>query len=269
MSQPLTFLGILAHPDDESLGMGGTFTKYAKEGIDTYLICATRGERGRFGTEKKSPGIEIVGRTREKELREAAKILGIKEIFFLDYLDADLDKADTNEVLKKIVPIIRKLKPQVVASFGPDGGYGHPDHVAISQLSGASIVSAANLNFSGSESLAPHGVSKFYYMTWNKDIWEAYQSAFKKLVSNVDGYERQANPWPDWAITTEIDASAYWETVWKAICCHQTQMEIYGELENLPEKTHKILWGSQQFYRVFSTVNGGRTKENDLFAGLR
>ena len=85
----------------------------------------------------------------------------------------------------------------------------------------------------------------------------------------VDGIARQANPWPDWAVTTEIDTSAYWPVVWKAVCCHQTQMSIYGQLEQLAEEQQRALWGSQEFYRVYSAVNGGRKMETDLFEGLR
>jgi hypothetical protein len=95
------------------------------------------------------------------------------------------------------------------------------------------------------------------------------QAAFRKLTSIVDGVERQANPWPDWAVTTEIDTSAFWPIVWKAVCCHRTQMSIYERLEHLTEQQQRALWGSQEFYRVYSSVNCGRRKENDLFEGLR
>jgi len=269
MNKKLTLLGILAHPDDESLGMGGSFARYSNEGFDTYLICATRGERGRFGVEKTSPGLDIVGKTREKEVLAAAETLGIKEVFFLDYIDGDLDKAPHQEIIKKILTIIRKIRPEVVATFGPEGGYGHPDHIAISQFAGAAIVAASDPALQTSDNLPPHAVSKFYYMVWDKDIWDAYQKAFKKLVSKVDGTERQANPWPSWVITTHVDCSANWKQVWNAVCCHKTQMAIYEKLESLSEDDHKLLWGSQQFYRVFSTVNSGRKKEDDLFDGFR
>jgi len=89
------------------------------------------------------------------------------------------------------------------------------------------------------------------------------------LVSTVDGIERQAVPWPDWAITTVVDTRSFWSTVWKAVCCHQTQMSVYEQLEDLPEEQQIALWGSQEFYRVYSSVNGGRKQETDLFEGLR
>src|SRR5438552_12247269 len=84
---------VLAHPDDESLGAGGTLAKYAEAGVATYLVTATRGERGRYFDGEKPPGPSIVGRTRERELLDAAKELGIRAVSFLDYEDGTLDRA--------------------------------------------------------------------------------------------------------------------------------------------------------------------------------
>jgi len=85
----------------------------------------------------------------------------------------------------------------------------------------------------------------------------------------VDDGERQACPWPDCAVTTENETSAWWPIVWKAVCCHQTQLSIYERLQNLSDHQQTALWGSQEFYRVYSSVNGGRKLETDLFEGLR
>jgi LmbE family N-acetylglucosaminyl deacetylase len=261
---------ILAHPDDESLGMGGALARYAKEGMETYVITATRGERGRFGDAAVRPSRDVVGAVREAELRAAGKELGIRDIHFLDYIDGDLDRADPAEVQRKIVKLLRRSKPHVVVTFAPDGGYGHPDHIAISQLAAAAVVLAADGSYNAnSDGQVPHRVSKFYYLAWSKSKWDAYQAALKKLVVNVDGVERQASPWPDWAITTVLDTADVWETVWRAVCCHRTQMTIYSQLEQLSPEQQRALWGTQEYYRVFSCVNGGRTVETDLFEGLR
>lgn len=263
-------MGVLAHPDDESLGMGGTLAKYASEGIETYVVTATRGERGRYGDLDEFPGFEGVGRMREAELRAATNELGVKEVHVLDYMDGDLDKADPAEAVAKIVALIRQVRPHVIITFGPEGAYGHPDHIAISQFTMAAVVSAADSDYKlpGSELLS-HRVSKLYYMEWNPEKWAAYQAAFKDLKTTVDGVERRATPWPDWVITTIIDTNDHWHTAWRAISCHKTQMAVYDKLEDLSDKYHLSLWGSQEFYRVFSVVNGGRKRETDLFEGLR
>ena len=274
MSGTLRLMCVLAHPDDESLGTGGTLAKYAEEGVATYLVTATRGERGRFGNSKESPGLDVVGKTREAELLAAAKVFGLREVSFLNYCDGDLDQADPREAVEKIVFHLRRVQPQVVVTFGPDGAYGHPDHIAISQLTTAAIVCAADPSYPGGDpagagAAGAHRVSRLYYMAWGKDKWEAYQTALKTLKVQVDGAERQATPWPDWAITSVIETGRVAPVVWRAVCCHKTQMTIYSKLEHLPEEHHRSLWGSQEYYRAFSLVNGGRRKETDLFEGLR
>jgi LmbE family N-acetylglucosaminyl deacetylase len=264
----LKLMGVLAHPDDESLGIGGALAKYAGEGVETYLVTATRGERGRFGESGEKPPPAVVGRVREAELREAAKVLGVREVNFLDYNDGDLDQVNATEAVARIASHIRQVKPHVVITFGPEGAYGHPDHIAISQLATAAVVAAAGEEGSGAPS-EPHRVSKLYYMEWSRQKWEAYQTALRGLSSKVDGIERKSAPWPDWALTTVVDTSEFWPIVWKAVSCHKTQMSIYKNLEQLSDENHKAIWGTQEFYRVFSLVNGGRARESDLFEGLR
>ena len=251
---------VLAHPDDESLGTGGTLAKYAAEGVETYLVTATRGERGRFGDGGERPSADVVGETREAELRAAAKELGIREVVLLGYPDGVLDTVDPAIAQAAIAVHLRRIRPHVVITFGPEGAYGHPDHIAISQMTTAAVVRAADPEFA---------VSKLYYIAWSAQTWTAYQAAFKKLTSTVDGVERQVTPPPDWGITTRIDTSGVWPTVWRAVQCHTTQMSIYRNLEALAAEHHRALWGVQEFYRAFSLVNGGRACESDLFEGLR
>jgi len=273
MEKTLKLLAVLAHPDDESLGFGGTLARYAAEGVETYLVTATCGEAGRFGSLGKSADPVEVGRVREVELRAAAAVLGICEVSILSYPDGAVDQVPATIAIGAIVAHIRRIRPHAIVTFGPDGGYGHPDHIAISQFTTAATLCAADSGYHPDDEQravsAPHRVAKLYQLAWRRNKWAAYQAAFRKLTSTVDGVERQAAPWPDWAVTTEIDTSAFWPTVWQAVCCHQTQMSIYEKLEELTMEQQLALWGRQEFYRVFSSVNGGRKLETDLFEGLR
>lgn len=266
MKDDLRLLCVLAHPDDESLGLGGTLARYGREGVATYIVTATRGERGRFGDATVRPPTEEVGRVREEELRRAARGLGVQDVQFLDYMDGELDSVDPGEAAAKIAAHIRRVRPQVVVTFGPEGAYGHPDHIAISQLTTAAIVLATDADLRTSD--PPWRASKLYYMEWSQAKWAAYQAALKDLKIVVDDVERRVTPWPDWAITTRFDASEHWPAVWNAVRCHKTQMSIYEKLEHIPEEHHRAIWGTQEFYRAFSTVNGGRRPESDLFEGL-
>lgn len=267
MQSKRRLLAILAHPDDESLGFGGTFAKYAAEGAETFLITATRGQRGRYGRAEQSPGWDVVGQAREAELRDASRVLGIRQLHILDYLDGDLDQAPPRKIVHELSHLIREIRPQVVMTFGPDGVYGHPDHIAISHFTGAALIEAAHAG-EGSSPLPPHAVSKLYWFAWSHDKFDFYQSVFKKLTSKVDGCERQALATPDWMINARLDTGKYWPTCWEAIRCHQTQIAIYESLDALSEKDQVRLWGTQYFCRVFSLVNGGRQPESDLFTGI-
>jgi len=259
---PLRLMAVLAHPDDESLGFGGTLARCASDGVETFLVTATRGERGRYRGhapgDAQHPGPVELGRIRERELRAAAASLGVREVSLLDYRDGDLDRANPREAVERIAGHIRRVRPHVVITFGPEGAYGHPDHIAICQFTTAAVVAAAD----------SHAVAKLYYLEWPESTWAAYQQAFKALSSTVDGVVRQVAPWPDWAITTVIDTRRCWPAVWKAVSCHESQIAAYERLKDLEPRHHEALWGRQSFYRVFSTVNGGRERESDLFEGI-
>jgi len=269
MATGLKLMCVLAHPDDESLGNGGTLAKYAAEGVETYLVTATRGERGWTGSERDDPGLEALGKRREAELFAAAGVLGIRRVDFLDYIDGDLDQAPPAEAIAKIVGHVRRVRPDVVITFGPDGGYGHPDHIAICQFTTAAIVEAANAASLYHRDLALHRVSKLYYMAPTLHLGLAYQAVFGELVMHVDGVERRGVGWPEWAITTRIDTKDYRQTVWEAVLCHQSQLTAYRQLEHASQENQKDLWDSHTYYRAFSLVNGGRGGETDVFEGLR
>ena len=272
----LRLMGVFAHPDDESLGAGGTLAKYASEGVEVAIVTATRGDAGRFHGRRfddpQHPGAAELARIREGELREAASALGVRDVSCLDYPDQGLDRADPGRAVADIAWHVRRQRPDVVITFGPDGAYGHPDHVAISQFTTAAMVAAADAGLAPHHTegvLPPHVVSKLYYLAWPASTWAAYEHAINKLVSSVDGVERQATPWPDWAITTVIDTRRFWPTVWRAVSCHTSQVAGYERLKDLSPEHHEALWGSQSFYRAFSRVNGGRVQESDLFEGIR
>jgi LmbE family N-acetylglucosaminyl deacetylase len=265
----LRLMCVTAHPDDESLGFGGTLARYASEGAEVSLVVATRGERGRFGDGSQAhPGPEELGRIREAEVRAASDVLGVRHVRFLDYRDAELDQADPDEATQRIACLVRELTPQVVLTFDPYGAYGHPDHIAVSQLTLGAIVRAASSGPLG-ESHEPHQVKKLYYVAWTGRVWEHYHAAFKVLRMTVDGEVRTSVAWPDWSVTTTTDAHDHWATVWKAVQCHRTQMAQYGALNALTPEDHRALWGPQEYYRAFSLVNSGRTREGDVFEGIR
>ena len=261
---------VTAHPDDESLGFGGTLARYASEGVEVSLVAATRGERGRYGDgSEPHPGPDELGRIREAELRAAADALGVEHVRFLDYRDGELDAANPVEAAQRIAVCLRELRPQVLLTFDPFGVYGHPDHIAISQLALAGALRAAAPGPLSDGADAPHHVQKAYYRAWSPAMRQRFEAAFKPLRSTVDGEVRASVDWPGWSVTTVVSAHEHWERVWQAVRCHRTQIAQYGPLTELGTKDHSEIWGSQEYYRVYSLVNGGRAREHDLFEGLR
>lgn len=270
MTQSLKLLAVFAHPDDESLGMGGTLAKYSAEGVETHLICASRGERGWFGPEESNPGWEGLGKIRTKELENAVNELGVKGLHFLGYIDGDVDQADHAEAIGRIVTHIRRIKPQVVVTFPPDGNYGHPDHIAIGQFASAALVCAADSSYHDPEKLPAHRVSKLYYMVDSEGFVKLIEPFVGDITFPVGDQIRGEVPWKEWMITTRIEMAEHCRTAWRAIQCYQSQLASLGALAEMHEDSAAAVLARQgTFYRAFSLVNSGGRVESDLFEGLR
>lgn len=267
MDKTLKLLAVFPHPDDETLGLGSTLARYSAEGVQTYLVCATRGERGWFESEGPNPGLEGVAKIREAELQCAAEHLGLQGVHFLDYIDGDVDQADPKEIIAKIATHVRRIQPQVVVTFAPDGAYGHPDHIAISQFTNAALVLAADESFEDAQ--PTYRVSKLYYMVDSQEVVNTLNQSFGGIKMEIDGVMRHHVGWQDWQITTRLDNKHAMEQVRKAILCHKSQLPGFGTMaEWSPDELTKV-FGTGDFYRAFSLVNGGRNMETDLFEGLQ
>jgi len=167
-------LSVLAHPDDESFGMGGTLAKYAGQGVDVHLICATRGEAGEVAPEYLE-GFSSIAELREQELNCAVEQLGINPVHLLSYRDSGMTGSIDNEnpqalmnapleqVAGEIAEYIRKIKPQVVLTFDPIGGYRHPDHIFIHEAATRAFELAGDSSYQGN--YPPYQPAKLFYHT--------------------------------------------------------------------------------------------------------
>jgi LmbE family N-acetylglucosaminyl deacetylase len=262
-------LCILAHPDDESLAMGGVLARYAAEGVETYLVTATSGERGWQGAPEEHPGAQQLTRIREAELRAAAEILGIRGLSLLRYPDGGLAAADPGALIARIAQAVRQIRPQVVVTFGPDGATGHPDHIAIGQLTTSALLCAADPAYHTGEGEGAHRVAKLYYLAPTRASLDAYERIFGDSAMTVDGLRRAVPGWPEWSVSAGIASRPYAQQVWRAICCHRSQLPLLAPLTEVPSATYEALWGTITFYRVYSLVHAAPQHEIDLFAGLR
>ena len=174
MDKP-TLLAVFAHPDDEAFGTGGSLSRYAASGAQVALICATRGEVGEI-SDPSFATPETLGEVRESELRCAAETMGVQELIFLNYRDSGMagtpENQDTRafinapaeQVVPQLVSAIRRLRPEVVVTFEPNGGYGHPDHIAIHKHTVAAFHAAADPAYhTGNGLQQPWQASRLFY----------------------------------------------------------------------------------------------------------
>jgi LmbE family N-acetylglucosaminyl deacetylase len=160
---------VFAHPDDETFAVGGTIARYASQGIGCDLFCATDGDAGR------SSGIPVSSRAelaalRRDELRGAARALGIGDIVLAGHPDGALAEVDQHLLIGQIVQFLRRVRPTVVLSFGPEGApTGHRDHRVISRAATAAFfLSGIRTEYpdQARDGLEPHGPSRLYYVAW-------------------------------------------------------------------------------------------------------
>ena len=129
-------LGVFAHPDDETFCAGGTFARYAGQGAEIMVVSATRGQAGQI-RDAAAGNRQTIAAVREAELRLACERLGITEVRCLDHVDGTLADAGFPALVDEVAEVIGEFRPDIVITFGPDGGYGHPNHVTISAVTTA------------------------------------------------------------------------------------------------------------------------------------
>jgi LmbE family N-acetylglucosaminyl deacetylase len=136
-------LGIFAHPDDETFCAGGTFARYAEQRAEVMVVSATRGQAGQI-RDAAVGNRRTIAAVREAELRLACERLGITNVRCLDHVDGTLADAQFSALVEEVAEVIWEFQPDIVITFGPDGGYGHPDHVTISAVVTAACRRAAD-----------------------------------------------------------------------------------------------------------------------------
>jgi LmbE family N-acetylglucosaminyl deacetylase len=230
-------LACFAHPDDETFRTGGVLAQVAGEGHRTALVCATRGEAGEIA-EPDLASAETLSDVRERELRCAAAALGVSELIFLDYRDSGMEgtpenndrrafiNAPEDEVVRKLVGIVRRLRPQALLTFDPSGGYGHPDHIAIHKHTLAAFVAAGDAEAYVEEGDAWQPQRLFYPVFLRSTFWPLREAlrAMGADTSMFDRIDAKGMWWPEDNVDLELDVSAYVDAKWQALLCHRTQI---------------------------------------------
>ena len=226
MNNVLRLLAIFAHPDDESFRPGGTLALLAQKGVRVQVLTATRGQAGSRGDPPLCSPAELPA-LREAELRCACAALGLQPPILLDYQDGQLAEADPETLITETLAFVRKLRPQILLSFGADGLSGHPDHIAI-------------------------GLAAVEAFRRAEDVSALYTLAVPRSLAETLGM-KQIRAVPDEAITLTVDVSSVWESKMSAIRCHRTQL---GESPILtaPEAKQRLFLGMEHFCLVASRL---------------
>lgn len=275
-----SILAVLAHPDDESFGMGGTLALYARQGVAVHLVCATRGEAGTVDS-KHLRGYASIAERRETELRCAAEKLGLAGVHFLDYRDSGMPDSPDNahpqalaaapleEVAQKIVPYIRKLRPQVVITFDPIGGYKHPDHIAIHKATVRAFHLAGDPALNGD--LPPYQPQKLYFHVIPKKLMRLAVWMLPLLGTDPRRYGRNRDinlaalvKDGDFPTHARINYHDVVEVKDDAASCHASQLSGPGLRRGPLSWALSLLGDNDYFMRAYPPVEG-RVREHDLF----
>ena len=265
MNDELTLLGVFAHPDDE-LSMGGCLVLYASQGVRCVVACATRGDGA--DAQSSDPAIatrEALGRARLEELACSCRTLGIAPPVLLGWQDGELDALDLEQAAGTVAQLLRDLRPQVVVTHGPEGGYGHPDHIAVSRI----VTRAWEL--AGDPALgAP---AKLYYTAIPRSILQ-HSPQLAQRRADIRGAQLPIRGVADETITTVVEIASVQARKDAARACHRTQFQPgpdgqpRGFFSDLPEEMRRRLLSRERFVLARTRGLTPAARETDLFDGL-
>jgi len=219
-------LVVMAHPDDESMGTGGLILRHTRLGIEVNLICATRGEKGWGG---KPPGArrEDLSRIRTAELEAAATALAINSYVLWDYPDGGVEGSDQAEITTRIGEQIARLAPAAVVGWGPDGAYGHPDHIGMGRCTDAAVAAAP-------DSSRP----VLYHIAVDGPLADSYRAAIKLNGQDGGALPLVVKDHVDFVLELTPEEV---QMKLRAIDCHQSQLEFWRvEIRNHPHLMQQV-----------------------------
>jgi mycothiol S-conjugate amidase len=273
-----------AHPDDESFGMGGVIAFYVKYGVDVYLICSTNGDVGAVDAAHLE-GFQSIADLRLHELNCAAETLGIKEVITFGYRDSGmmntpennhpdcLWQADEGVVAGRIVHEIRRIRPQIVVTFDPFGGYGHPDHMAMHRATTRAFHAAGDPAQYPEDGLEPYRPAKLYYTAFPRRPLQLM--VWTMRLRGEDPRHMGKNKDLDFQAALEHRLPAHarinvapYRSVWDAAAgCHASQQNP-RQTRSCLDSVQRLLFRHQDFTRAWPEPTPHERLERDLFQGV-
>jgi N-acetyl-1-D-myo-inositol-2-amino-2-deoxy-alpha-D-glucopyranoside deacetylase len=290
-----------AHPDDESIGQGGTMAKYVAEGRGVTLVTCTAGEMGEILVPELShlaaDQDDGLGAHRRGELDEAMAVLGVTDHRFLGgfgrYRDSGMKwhekgyavpaddthenafwNADLTEAATLLVEVIREVRPQVLVTYDQFGNYGHPDHVQAHRVATYAAALAAVPSYRRDLG-DPWDITKIYWSAMPESRMRERLRALRAegnltAFGGLDPEGPLPMSTPDAALSAGVDVSAYLDQKMDAMRAHRTQIAVDGPFFALSNNLRDRAWGTE-FFRIAKGhvgESGNEGLEADLFAGL-
>lgn len=243
-----TLVAFHAHPDDESLAMGGTLARASKEGHRVVVVVATNGDHG-----EKPEGTTVASlvETRMREMQASCDVLGVHRLVWLGYDDSGMTgweqntaptafiNADTEVAAQQLATILKEEQATVFTTYDWHGNYGHPDHIKVHNV-GHRAAQIAN-------------VSNVFEMTMNRDHWKRLMKfAPEEEKFNPDEPADDGNPMgePEAVISHKVDVTEFCDLKRKAISCHASQISDTGFLGTLTPEMFAMSFGVEWFKKV-------------------
>ena len=258
----LTVLAAFAHPDDEGFGSGGTLAMLADLGASITLVSATNGDVGEISDPSLATP-QTLAQVRQEEMRQAASVTGVTDVRFLGYRDSgmagtednnhpdSLYQAPPDQVVGRLVAIIREVRPEMIITHDPTGGYGHPDHIAtythVTQAFSMAGDMAAHMPGSGNQPWTPR---LLYYACFPRSamrrMWQEMRDAgVTPPFASQEAEDSLGSPDED--VTTVVNVGAYVDTKLASLACHRTQMDPNGPFAQLPEELSRQMMSTEYF----------------------
>jgi LmbE family N-acetylglucosaminyl deacetylase len=282
-NEPRRLLAVLAHPDDESFGMGGTLARYAAEGVEVHIAIATDGVAGSVATGYEHTLAELAA-VRAQEVQAAVTILG-GQLHMLGYRDSGYigDPAnshpdafiqqDVDAVAGRIVALIREIRPQVVVTHDETGGYYHPDHIMCWRVTTAAFEAAADAAKYPELPWPAYQPQRLYYTAFSNRMVKVFATLMR--LRGQDPKRAGRNKDIDWTrigipparLHAQIDYRPYWDVKREASAQHPSQGGGTSRGRGMPEWLQRRLMGSETYIRAYPPVPDG-FRERDLFDGI-
>ncbi|MCA9932833.1 MAG: PIG-L family deacetylase [Ardenticatenaceae bacterium] len=273
-------LAVLAHPDDESFGPGGTFARYAAEGVDVHIAIATDGAAGSVASGYEEAR-EKLAEVRAGELETAVSVLGAT-LHTLGYRDSGyindpanqhpeaFINADEYEAIGRVVRLIREIQPQVVVTHDETGNYFHPDHIFCWKITTPAFHAAGDPTQYPDIGPAPYQPQRLYYTAFPNTMIKFY--TFLMRLRGQDPRHAGRNKdidftrlgFPRNKIHAVIDYRDYWDVKREASAKHASQGGGTGNSRALPEWFQRRFLARETYIRAVPPVPDG-FRETDLF----